>query len=114
MVFTNPYVGDWPLPNYPAIPNPATAPGYGTTSTFFPKKAENKMDVYMIWAIVPSDPDAPWLVAVWDAVSRSENEDGFLEDLAKQEHEYGARNIRVTRTSVDYDRVVKAFEPVEI
>lgn len=72
------------------------------------------MKVYLIWAIVPDQPTAPWVVAAWDEESRAENEDGWLEELAAAEKEYGARHIRVTVTGVNYDRVRSAFEPVEI
>jgi hypothetical protein len=107
-----PYVGDWPYPPY--VPQTPYQPGQGSTTTqlFGPKV--NKMDVFIIWAIVPDQPDAPWVVGAWDDYSRSENEDGFQEDLAKAEEVYGARFIRVTKTSVNYDKVIAAFEPPEV
>lgn len=108
----NPYIGDAP-PFTPYLPLPVIAPGSGTTTTLTPPK-ETTMDIYVIWAIVPDQPDAPWVVGAWDAESRAENEDGWLEDLAKAEEEYGARFIRVTRSKVDYDKVVAAFAPVDV
>lgn len=72
------------------------------------------MDVFLIWALEPSSPDAPWIVAAWDSESRYDNEKGFLEDLEQHEAVHGARNIRVTRTSVNYDAVVAAFQPAEV
>jgi hypothetical protein len=109
-----PYVGDWPYPTY--VPQVPYQPGQGSTTTqLFPaKEKENKMDVYLIWAIVPDQPDAPWVVSAWDSESRSENEDGFQADLAKAEQEHGARFVRVTRTSVNYDKVIASFEATEV
>lgn len=72
------------------------------------------MDVYIIWAIVPDQPDAPWAVSVWDAESRAASEGQFLEDLAEQERLYGARFVRVTKTTVNYDAVVGAFGEVSV
>lgn len=75
---------------------------------------ETTMDVYLIWAMEPSSPDAPWVVSAWDEYSRQENEDGWWEDLAKQEELYGGRYVRVTRTTVNYDKVQSAFDPVVV
>jgi hypothetical protein len=68
----------------------------------------------MIWAIVPDQPEAPWLITAWDSESIAGNEDGWLEELAKAEEEYGGRYVRVTKTAVNYDAVVESFQPVEV
>jgi len=120
-----PQIGDypWPMPYNPYVPGSPTPPWVPqvsptilstgtTTNKLFPK--ENKMDVYMIWAISPDHPDAPYLVSAWDSETRSENEDGWLEDLAAAEEIHGARHIRITRSSVNYDAVVAAFTPTEV
>ena len=78
-----------------------------------PKK-ENTMDVYIIWVTVPDQPEAPWAVTVWDDASMEDNEDGWLEALATAEETFGARYVRVTKTTVNYDAVIAAFEPVSI
>ncbi|QIG57800.1 hypothetical protein SEA_PAULODIABOLI_65 [Microbacterium phage PauloDiaboli] len=101
-----------PYPN--TVPIPMPVPGWGTTTTLTPPKENATMDIFIIWAIVPDQPQAPWAVAVWDDESVAENEDGWLEALAKAEEEYGGRYVRVTKTSVNYDAVISAFEPVNI
>jgi len=111
-----PYVGDypWPSPYVPVVPyQPPVTPGTGTTTHTLILPGV-KMDVFIIWAMTPDQPDAPWAVSVWDSESRSANEDGFLEDLARQEETYGARFVRVTKTSVNYDAVVRAFGPADV
>lgn len=70
------------------------------------------MDIYMIWAIVPDQPNAPWLVGAWDEECISENNSGWLEALADAEKECGGRFIRIVKTSVDYGAVTSAFHPV--
>lgn len=70
--------------------------------------------VYMIWAIVPEDPEVPWLIAAMDEDSINENEDGWEEEITKAERLYGARFIRITETSVNYDGVIQAFKVVTI
>jgi len=109
---TWPYIGDFPPQPLPGQYQP-TILGTGTNTQMTTRKGAT-MDVYMIWAITPDQPDAPWLVSAWDSESRAENEDGWLEDLAAAEEINGARNIRVTRSSVNYDAIVASFEPVEV
>ncbi|MBP3044854.1 hypothetical protein KKR91_01310 [Arthrobacter jiangjiafuii] len=73
------------------------------------------MKIYLIWAVVENENDAPWLVAAWDEYCMDSNSEGWMEELAKARSEYGAGNIRVTTTlAVDYDKVVRAFEPADV
>lgn len=104
-----------PFPSpYPGVPAPAPSPYWGTTTTLTPPKTGVTMDVFIIWAILPDQPDAPWAIAAWDDESIAENEEGWLEALAEAENEHGGRNVRVTKTSINYDNVVAAFKPVSI
>lgn len=70
--------------------------------------------VFMIWAIVPDQPEAPWLVTAMDADSVGEDEDVWLEQITAAEDLYGARFIRVTETTVNYDAVIQSYKPVTI
>lgn len=98
-------VGPGEYPPFVPMPN---------VGTLFPTTQETTMTVYIIWAMLPDLPESPWAVAVWDDDSLIENEDGYLRDLAKAEEEYGARYVRVTKTTVNWDAVVEAFKPVSI
>lgn len=70
--------------------------------------------VYMIWAIVPEDPELPWLVAAMDEDSIDENGERWEEQITAAEDAYGARYIRITETSVNYDGVIQAFKVVTV
>lgn len=63
------------------------------------------MDVWMIWAETAG---YHWLVEAWDDETRNENSTGWNEAVAKatKDHE----NIRIVRTSVDFNAIVKTFE----
>lgn len=110
----NPRVGDFPpfAPYGPYTPI-ITAPSTGANGFLTPPK-ENTMDIFIIWAIVPDQPDAPWVVAAWDSESIAQNEDGWLEKLADAEEVFGGRFVRVTKSEVNYDKVVSAFRPTEV
>ena len=113
------YIGDWPVPQIPYSPpyvpyTPPILPGVGTTTNKLFTESENKMDVYIIWAITPDFPEKPWAVAVFDADARDEDDSDFEEALADAEESYGARFVRVTKTSVNYDAVIQAFAPADV
>ena len=101
-----------PYPN--TVPIPSPVPNWGTTTTLTPPKTGVTMDVFIIWAMVPDQPDAPWAIAAWDDESIAENHSGWLEALASAEETHGGRNIRVTKTTINYDAVVESFKPVSI
>lgn len=72
------------------------------------------MDIHMIWASDGQPNPTMWLVAAWDSDSLAENADGFQQDLNKAYKEHGPANVRVTVTTVNFERVRAAFEPVAI
>ena len=74
----------------------------------------NTVKLYLIWAVVEAESDAPWLVAAWDEYSMDANYDGYLEALADAHHAHGAGNIRETVITADYDKVVAAFKPSDV
>lgn len=71
------------------------------------------MTVWMIWA-TNDEGVSIWLVAAWDDDTISDNREGWLEEIEKAEKEHGGRNIRITKTSVNFDKVQAAFMPTEI
>lgn len=73
------------------------------------------MDVWMIWVTDGSDPSrTTWVEAAWDDDSISMNREGWDEAVEEAYTLYGGGNVRVTRTSVDFDKVRAAFEPVDV
>lgn len=74
------------------------------------------MDVWLIWAIVNQGTldENISVQDAWDADTREENPSGFEEKLHELYEEFGAQNIRVTKISVDFDKVQAAFQPVDI
>jgi len=72
------------------------------------------MEIWMIWATDPADPaETVWLVTAWDADSVSESYDGWLEEIAKAENEYGgSRHIRIAKTTVNLEAIQNSFKPV--
>ena len=73
------------------------------------------MDIYMIWA---TDGYAPspgyWLVEAWDDDTVSENNEGWQEAVDKAYADHGPKNVRITKATVDFDKVLAAFTPVDI
>lgn len=71
--------------------------------------------VYMIWVRDPSDPSGTaWLVDAWDEGSIDENRGGWTDAQEDAIKKYGGANVRVARTLVDYDAVLKSFEPADV
>lgn len=70
------------------------------------------MKIWMIWQHNAESADL-WLVTAWDDNSKSGNEFGWLEALAKAETEAGGpRFIRVATTDIALDPIQQAFLPV--
>lgn len=72
------------------------------------------MDVFLIWYLDPQDEQYVSVVAAWDEYTIEGNNDGWLEEIAKAEQEYGARHLRITKTHVSEQLVRKAFAVTEI
>ncbi len=116
-----PYIGDFP-PFTPYGPVPPVYPGQSLPNTgkivtgtgTAAKKEEKTMGVWIIWAITPDAPEAPWVVAAWDDAMRDDDEEAFQQALEDAEEAWGGSNIRLTRTTVDYGKIVDSFEPVTI
>lgn len=74
------------------------------------------MDVWLIWGIVNAGTttEAISVEDAWDADTREENPSGFEEKLQELYKEFGAGNIRVTKVTVDFNKVQAAFQPVDI
>ncbi len=73
------------------------------------------MDIWMIWAMDPTDTsETVWLVDAWDDESMVSNHDGWVEAIAKAESEFGARYVRIAKTTVNLDPIVSSFRPVVV
>jgi hypothetical protein len=71
--------------------------------------------IYMIWVRHPSDPSGTaWLVDAWDEGSIDENRGGWTDAQEDAIKKYGGANVRISRTLVDYDAVLKSFEPADV
>lgn len=66
------------------------------------------MDVYMIWA---HESGSAWLVDSWDDDSISGN--GFGWEEAKDKASKLYKDTRVIKASVDFDRILAAFDVAE-
>lgn len=71
------------------------------------------MKVWMIWAYEPYS-DHYWLVDAWDDDSVMENNDGWEEAKKKAYEDHGPEEVRITTTTVDIDKVAKAFKPQDV
>lgn len=72
------------------------------------------MDVLMIW-VTDENPDSEiWLLEAWDNDSIAGNQEGWEEAVQKAYEVYGGANVRITKTTVDFDKVQAAFQPVDI
>lgn len=97
--------GDWWNP--PAQPRPSVFDG------FLPKRA-TRMDIWMIW-VTDTDPDSEiWLLEAWDDDSIQSNHEGWDDKVKEAFETYGGEFVRITKTSVDFDKVRAAFEPMEV
>jgi len=95
------------------LPAPPREPKLFEPSTIESKK-DSSMDVLIIWGITADAPDAPWVINAWDTESIDGHPDGWAKALADAEAELGGRYVRVTRTRVNYDTVVAAFQPTVV
>lgn len=69
------------------------------------------MIIWMIWAAAAGvSPLELTLVDAWDDDAVSGNREGWENALTVAADMCGAENIRVVKTSVDFDGVLKAFE----
>ncbi|URP22145.1 hypothetical protein SEA_BIG4_61 [Microbacterium phage Big4] len=135
------YVGD--VPPVPTMPfPPAYPPGFGVPQPNLPvwnpgdakppaqedtelmkfllaqepKPAEEAttMTVWMIW-VTDADPNSEiWLLDAWDEDSIQANREGWTEKVENAFDTYGGAYVRVAKTTVDFDKVRAAFEPVEV
>jgi hypothetical protein len=72
------------------------------------------MTIWMIWACLSEDTGDVTLVEAWDDDTVSENAAGWAAARTKAEQDHGARNIRITSTTVNIDAVRDAFLPVAV
>ena len=72
------------------------------------------MNIYLIWAVIEEESDAPWLVGAWDEYSVEGNYDGYMDAVEAARKDHGAGNVRVTTVLVDSDKVVNAFKPADV
>lgn len=70
------------------------------------------IEVWMIWAMLDSEPDAPWVVDAWDEYSIENNPSGWDDAVTKAKKEN--ENIRITVSLIDYNAVVKTFQPAKV
>ncbi len=105
-----------PLPIVPST-------GTGRAITFHQRPAEEPetddavvMMVSMIWVRDGNDPDGVvWLYYSEDEDTLSDDEGSrFDKKFSKAVTEYGAENVRVVKTRVDYNKVLEAFEAPEV
>jgi hypothetical protein len=68
------------------------------------------MNVYLIWTRTEG---YAWLVESWDEESIDANEAGWDEAVQKARTEHGPENIRIIKASIDFDKVLEAFNPPE-
>lgn len=69
------------------------------------------MKLHLIWAQAD---DTPWLIEAWDEDSIDGNYEGWDAALKKAAATHGGLNIRLTTTVVDYDKVLAAFQPIDV
>ena len=80
----------------------------------YPESANTKMTRWMIW-VTDADPNSEiWLLEVWDEDSIQANREGWTEKVEEAFNVYGGAFVRVTKTTVDFDKVRAAFEPVDV
>jgi hypothetical protein len=73
------------------------------------------MDIWMIWARDSADPqNVIWLEEAWDDDSVGNNPDGWREAVDKAYERFGGANVRITRSTVNFDKVQAAFEPAQV
>ena len=72
------------------------------------------MKIYLIWARVNDEANAPWVVGAWDEFSMDANYQGYMDALNSAYAEHGAGNVRVTTVEADYHKAVAAFQPVDV
>lgn len=95
------------------IPDPIPLPIFPAIDTN--EKRVSTMDIWMVWARDGSDPEGIlWLETAWDDDLVSGNPDGWQAEVEKAYSEWGGNNVRVTKTTVDFDKVSAAFEPTEV
>ncbi len=72
------------------------------------------MDVWMIWVTDEQDPAGTiWLEEAWDDDVVGGNPNGWAQKVSELAAEYGGQNIRIIKTSVNFDKIKAAFEPTE-
>lgn len=71
------------------------------------------MKLHLIWAQDTLSSD-PWLIEAWDEESIDSNLEGWHAALNKAADGHGGLNVRVTTTVVDYDKVLAAFQPIDV
>lgn len=70
------------------------------------------LDIYLIWALSNSDPEAPWIVDAWDEFSIDGNEPGWSAAIKKAEEENDA--IRIVKTTLNHEQIVALFQPTAL
>lgn len=73
------------------------------------------LDVWMIWATDPSDPSGViWLADAWDQDTVDNNREGWEEAVETARQTHGGGNVRISVTSVNFDALRAAFNPVRV
>lgn len=72
------------------------------------------IEVLTIWVREPSDPDGiVWLLNAFDADTVENTTSAWEEKLQEAYKTYGGENVRVVKTTMNYDKIVASFKPAE-
>lgn len=108
-------------PRFPDIALPTNPPRYPDGKggyTFDPSETReeddvSRMAVWMIWGTY-DDPMFYHLIDAWDDDTVQDNRKGWEAAIEEAYETHGAQNVRVMRTTVNLDKVIQAFQPVDI
>lgn len=108
-----PYVSPYPwAPPYRGVPLPNTT---SKESLVADGSIEpDLIEILTIWVREPSDPDGiVWLLNAFDADTVENTTSAWEEKLQEAYKTYGGENVRVVKTTMNYDKIVASFKPAE-
>ena len=108
-----PYISPYPwAPPYRGVPAPNTTPKESLVAD--DGNEPDLIEVLTIWVREPSDPDGiVWLLNAFDADTVENTTSAWEEKLQEAYKTYGGENVRVVKTTMNYDKIVASFKPTE-